>query len=294
MFSESGLYIGSIHQASDRFCAASAVKEGGVIGVFNRGVNALWFNGSNSNAVERMHEIKGEGRQGRPVALTIGFDKFVSMIDKQFLAMGVRDFLGSEDLKRSLGSLCFIRAPIARNFCETVPKHSLSFDENGRVWVQTWDAFGHKPTVFLLKTIENLGIEYPAVTSMNISGNSEIVDQEEGEKFCRERSMPVYLRDEKANPYVLGSYTIITLSDRGVELTRDGNVPGRIIQRIFNLPLLEEMSRKSHYPQLDFPENLLEGLSSRGMRMAVLLYLKGRSPQEINRTLLRFAKISSF
>lgn len=278
--------VGSIWDRVDREYTAGYVLNGGIVGVFNRGVNALWIDAKNHAAVSKLQEIKGEGRQGRPVALTIGFDVFARMIDTNSLTAELQEFLAlSRDLKNELGSLCFIRAPLKPEFIDRVPYSSISVDEKGRTWIQTWDPYGHKPTDDLIRIMVGLGIEFPAVTSMNISGQPEIVDQIGGERFCREYGIPVYLKDEKTRLDLQGSYTIITLSEKGAELTRDGNVPGRAIQSILRVPLITEGARQSNYPQLDFPPHLVDGLSPRGVRMAILLYLEGREIEQINRTL---------
>lgn len=286
------LQVGSLLDSKDREMAAGLVAKGKVIGVFNRGVNALWIDGENTHAVQNMQEMKGEARQGRPVALTIGFDQFVRMIDSVSLAPEVKRFLevysGLErSLKKELGSLCFLRAPLNPSFEDQVPRSSVSRDEQGRVWIQTWDPHGHNPTEQLLALMSKIGVKFPAVTSMNISGEPELVDQKLGEQFCSDKGVSMYLRDPKAREDLVGSYTIVTLNERGFELTRDGNVPGRLIEPIFNAQLLTDSARPSKYPQLDFPGELTEGLSPVGVRMAILLYLNGRDPIAINRRLKR-------
>lgn len=283
---DNSLKVGSIWNPIDRQDAAGVIKDGGIVGVFNRGVNALWINGQNQEAVTTLQAAKGEARAGRPVALTIGFERLVEMIDSDVLTDEVRRFLEvTQNLKAHLGSLCFLRVPLKHNFIKVVPLSSLSTDTQGRSWIQTWDPFGHQPTEDLIKGAESLGVEFPAVTSMNISGQPEIVDQNMGEEFCRESGIPVYLRDPKIHDKIRGSYTIITLGERGIEVTRDGNIPYRVIQPIFNLPFSTDSMALPKYPQMEFPESLIEGLSAREIRTAILRYVSGESPQEVNKFL---------
>lgn len=285
---DTSLKVGSIWDWTDREYAAGVIKNGGIVGVFNRGVNALWINGQDLTAVTRLQEVKGEGRVGRPVALTIGFERLVEMIDPDVLTDEVRRFLEvTQDLKTHLGSLCFLRVPLKHDLMKAVPQSSLSIDTQGRPWIQTWDPFGHQPTEDFIKRSENLGVEFPAVTSMNISGQPEIVDQKRGEEFCRESGLPIYLKDPKIHDKIRGSYTIITLGEKGIEVTRDGNIPYRVIQPIFGLPFSIENMALPKYPQMEFPDSLIDGLSSRGIRMAILLYISGREPYSINRRLKR-------
>lgn len=280
------LKVGSIWEHSDREHAAGVIAGGGLVGVFNRGVNALWVNGQNSEAVGRLQAVKGETRGGRPVALTIGFDRLIEMIDLNVLTDEVRRFLvATGDLKDHLGSLCFLRVPLKEEYRTAVPVSSLSTDTSGRPWIQTWDPFGHEPTEDLIKIAEGLGVEFPAVTSMNISGQSEIVDQDEGEKFSRENGISIYLRDPRIHDRIKGSYTIITLGEKGVEVTRDGNIPYRLLQPIFGLPLSTEGMASPRYSQMEFPDDLTANLSPREMRLAILRYVNGEDPTQVNQFL---------
>lgn len=284
--------IGSIWEPSDRKDAAAVIAGGGLVGVSNRGVNAIWMDGKNLEAVERMQAIKGEARGARPVALTIGFDRLKEMIEPTTLTDEVRRFLvATGDLKDHLGSLCFLRVPLKQEYRVAVPASSLSTDTLGRSWIQTWDPFGHEPTEDLIKIAESLGVEYPAVTSMNISGQPEIVDQDEGEEFSRKSGIPIYLRDPRIHDRIQGSYTIITLGDNGVEVTRDGNIPQRVLQPIFGgLVFSTDKMTAPKYPQMEFPDILINGLSAREIRTAVLRYVNGEDPNEVNK-LLRKSRV---
>lgn len=283
---QKNIKVGSIHNVNDRKSAADFIANGEVIGVFNRGVNALWINGEDLKSVSKINRIKGEKRIGRPIALTVGFEKLIKMIDLKNLSKDVHEFLNlSEDLKKELGSLCFLRLPVKKKFAGELPVAALHTDKNSTIWLQNWDPHGHNSSESLVFAAQQKGVKYPAVTSMNISGKPEIVDQDEAEKFCRENSIGLYLRDPNAHPGLVGSYTIITFSKKGVELTRDGNIPGKIIAMIFNNKLISKNAKKSNYPQRDFPGHLTSGLNSKGIRMAILLYLEGKDPLEINNKL---------
>lgn len=284
--------LGSFLKRRDRKEAAEIVAAGEIIGVFNRGVNAIWLNGAEEVAMDRLYKVKGERRKGKPTALTLDLKYFVQFIDTSHLASEVREFIElSQDLRSHLGSLCFIRAPIKAEYIDVLPAGSLSKDKQGQVWAQSWDPYGHPPAEDLVKRIINLGVRYPAITSMNYSGSPEIVEQSEAGEFCKANNIPIFLKDDKANPLVKGSYTIITLTDKGIELTRDGNIPGRMIQPIFNsLILINDNVVPAKHPQLEFPKYLTEGLSAEGIRMAILLFLEGRNPLQINNKLRKNKK----
>lgn len=267
--------IGSLLSREDRKKAATEVAKGNAVGIFNRGVCALWFDGGNNKAVKRIWKIKGEGRKGKPVALTLDLEEFIPMIDTDFLPDDVKTLIVSPDFKSRVGSLCFIRAPIKPQHQKSVPDHVKSFEPDGICMVQNWDAYGATPTEKFLNKVRNLGVKHPAVTSMNITGQLEIVDQKEGERFCKKNGIQVFLKDPKAHPKHVGSYTIFTFDRGGIRLERDGNIPGRLFEKILGISINAKHARKSNYSQLKFPKRLLKNLTGAKVREAILLYLQG-------------------
>lgn len=263
--------VGSLLSKIDRDRAALEVLKGHIVGIFNRGVCALWFDGGNPKAVSEMVKIKGRG--SKAIALTLSLDEFIPMIDMAKLPKRTRDFLLLPDLKSRIGSLMFIRAPLRSDYLDSIPTYAKSFDRE-ICMIQNWDSHGHTPTERFLEKLKGLGVLYPAVTSMNASDKPEIVDQDEAQKFCQDHDIPIFLRDPKAHPEHKGSYTIITLHSDGIKLSRDGNIPGFIIEQIFDMPFSRDKTKQSHYPQLKFPENFLDGLTPRETRRKVLQYLR--------------------
>ncbi|MBI2040227.1 hypothetical protein HYT18_04075 [Candidatus Microgenomates bacterium] len=269
--------VGSLLKREDRNLAAILLAKGEIGGIFNRGVCALWFDGGNLKAVRKIWKIKGEGRKGRPVALTIGSEEFVPMIDENALSEKVRNLLYAPDFKQRVGSLCFIRAPLKASYQNLLPDHAKSFEAEGICMIQNWDPHGHDPTEQFLDEARRLGVKHPAVTSMNITGEREIVDQNEGKNFCQDHHIPIFLNDPQAHPKHLGSYTIFTFGAHGIRLERDGNIPGKFFENIFGMPVDMEVTKKPNYPQLEFPPPLFENLTGSKLREAILLYLKGQA-----------------
>lgn len=279
---------GSLWDNKDRLKAATLVARGEVVGIFNRGVNALWVDTENNSALKKLVKIKREERVNRPISLTLDLNQFIKAVDLGYISKEVRDFLSvSEELKENFGSLCFIRAPLKKELIGKIPKVAFYEDNKGIIWIQSWDPYGHIFTESFINSILSLGVKFPGVTSMNISGQPEIVDQKEAERFCLENKISYYLKDPYSNPKLQGSYTIITLSEKGIELTRDGNIPGKYIQTIFGFNFISNGSlpKAAKYPQIEFPDLMFDGLNSKGLRMAILLYLEGNEPAQINRHL---------
>lgn len=264
--------VGSLQSGKDRDLAARLVAKGGIAGIFNRGVCALWFDGGNEKAVEKISQIKGE-RKNKALALTLSLEEFIPMIDFEKLPDQAKDLLLSTDLKWKVGSLLFIRAPLKKKYHLLVPAAAKVMSEDGICMIQNWDSFGHEYTEWFLKKVKKLGIKYPCVTSMNLSNQPEIVDQKEAQDFCQKRGIQIFLKDPKAHPEHKGSYTIIAVDKNGISLTRDGNIPGRIIERILGVKLNKEKAKKINHPQIKFPDSLLEGFSPEEIRQNILQYL---------------------
>lgn len=267
--------LGSLENAHDRLKAARLLYRGGVIGFYNRGVNAIIVDGENKKAVKRIKTIKGEGRNGRPVALTIGFEVFLKMVDTSNLTDEVKEILELRDLKKDLGSLCFIRAPLHERFKGEVPAEALLIDDAGDAWIQTWDPHGHDYTEDLINQTLKLGVKFPAITSMNVSGNPEIINQDEAELFCKDHNIDMYLRDENANSKLKGSYTIIALEKRGTRLVREGNIPSWIIEKILNLKIDKKDADEAKYPHMKFPSDELSELPPEEIRSRILSHIRG-------------------
>lgn len=265
--------VGSLLNKADRIEAAKLVSRGEVIGIFNRGVCALWFDASKKATLNKIAKIKGEGRKNKAVALTMSLEEFIPMIDMAKLSDPVKKFLLSADLKHKIGSLVFIRAPLKAEYISSIPESAKTFDSRGFCMIQNWDSFGHTAVEQFLTTVKQLGVTHPGVTSMNRSGQPEIVDQIAAQKFCQEQKVPLFLKDPTVHPQYQGSFTIISLEQDGVTLSRDGNIPGWVIEQILGFPLISSNTKQPNYPQLDFPKKLLLGLPPHQIRQQVLGYI---------------------
>ena len=266
-------FIGSLLNKEDREKAAKLLSTGEVVGIFNRGVCALWFDGGNVKSVEKIWKIKGEKRKQRPVSLTLGLEEFISMIDINLLHPDVKKLLNSPDFKDKVGSLCFIRAPVLAQHQKSIPDHFKSF-EGGICMLQNWDSFGHESMESFLESVKKLGVKHPAVTSMNETGKPELVDQTKGMIFAKKHDIPIFLKDEKAHPSHFGSYTIFTFGRKGIKLDRDGNIPARFFKKIFGISIDTKNVKKSIHPQLKFPDKIFKNLAGAKIRQAILLYLQ--------------------
>ena len=279
--------VGSLWEPASRERAASLAAQGLPIGVYNRGVCAIWGDGANKDFVDAILQIKGEKRGERPMGASLPTSDFVTLLDPAKIPENLRSvFLVAEELASRTGSLCFIRGPVTQEAASSLPGSIVSWVE-GTPIVQNWDAQGHKPTYLFLKTLMEKGVAYPAVTSMNVSGTPEIVDQDAGIAFSRAKHIPYFLTDPKDTKNVIGSYTILSIGQAGVELVRDGNIPGHVFATLLGTRIETSRTIPAKYPQPTLSPELTDGLDPREARIAILSSLHNFPEAKIQATLAK-------
>jgi tRNA A37 threonylcarbamoyladenosine synthetase subunit TsaC/SUA5/YrdC len=244
--------IRSIQISAERNRAVAWVKGGAVVGVRARGVCGLWVDGTRTDAVNAIATVKGGQRGQRPLSTTLPAEEVVRLIDPDELAETARPvFLDAAELKNRLATLCFVRLPIRPAAVDVLPAGVRSRDEAGTWWLQNWFPDNTAPTSRLVAAMQAAGVAVPAVTSMNISGQPEIVSQTEAEEFCRARGVRLFLWDERQNPDVRGSFPILQVNRRGVSLLRDGHVPSYIFAALLEGTAFQRAGALSpQYPPL--------------------------------------------
>jgi hypothetical protein len=283
--------VASLRSPYARQKAADLAKEGQPIGSYNRGVCAIWGDGANPEFPATVAKIKGELRGNRPLAASLSTERFVEMLDLSKVPPSLHDtFLNAKKLADATGSLCFFRAPITDAAARTLPPSMVSEIDGVKI-IQNWDAKGHRPTHKLLRAFEHEGIEFPAVTSMNVSGEPEITSQQQGIEFSQVRGIPMFLEDPKDPHRAVGSYTILGLSDSGLQLVREGNIPSEVIQKLLGVEIdtSDHTVAKSMKP-LSFDSTRLEGVDPRFARIAILSSLQDR-PETITKAVLHTGRL---
>jgi hypothetical protein len=273
--------INSIWNPEARYKAVNLMKNGAPIGIFNRGVCAIWGQGENEVFINEILRIKGEKRLNRPLGATFLAEKFIPLVDKGHLTFSNSLFANEEDLVSRIGSLCFIRAPLKKSDLSNVPDSLISKSKDGIPIIQNWLPEGHRPTFLLVKLMHKLGIRCPAVTSMNISGQPEIVSQNEGILFSKDKNIPLFLYDPRDKELVKGSYTILGLTKGKVKLIRDGNIPGYLFDYLLETEIDRTRALPAKYKQPDFPFPLFRNLKPKELRYAIIGYLRGFEVQQI-------------
>ena len=215
--------------------AAELLRDGGTFGSLVRGVCAIWVDGTNPDAVEAVYKIKGERRGRRPFGVIISAKRVCKLVDLSRVAPSTRDLLSDpNELGRRIGSLCFLRYPLADSVAASLPEWVMSQTDDGTHWVQSWLPDEWAPTRNLIDALNNAGVDLPIVTSMNVSGQPELVEREEGLRFSATHGIALFLADPDASGEVKGSFPILSVGASGIKLAREGHFPGYLFDALLD------------------------------------------------------------
>jgi hypothetical protein len=244
--------VGSLRDPDDCRRAAQLMHEGSPVGVFGRSVASIWVDATNTAGVAAVYRIKGAKRTGMPLGMALAVDDLPRLIDPDLIAPELRPLLlDGSDLAARLSTLIWIRFPLRRVAVAALPECLMSNTPDGTRWGQGWITdLGDAHGVLLARLAEN-GIRLIAPTSMNVSGEPEIVDVEVGAEFCARHGIPLFLRDPDDARAVQGSYPIMEVNRDGVRLVREGHFPSYLLSRLLGgVPVQTEGHRPAKYPVL--------------------------------------------
>lgn len=268
----------SVRSKGDCDRAASLLNQGFPIGAYVRGVCGLWADGQHEEGLNALYRIKGAARGNRPVGTTLPFPSFIELLDPDGLSPKARELVFNENLLVGrLGSLCFLRAPLKPDKASLLPERVYSRTKEGTFWIQNWLPEGCKPTGKWMESIQETGISLPVATSMNLSGQPEIVDQEEGEAFCQTNDVPMFLRDPENPGQVQGSFPIIQVDSQGIKLLREGHFPPSLFQKLLAGWEIDLFSyENANYPLSNFPRGEGEEVDEPSvLRQQLLQFMDG-------------------
>lgn len=241
--------VGSIRDERGCRWAADLVSDGQPVGGFVRAVCAIFVDAGNPDAIEAIYRIKGEGRVGRPLSSVLPTAEFVRLIDPDEVPEELRDVvLDAAELEARFGSLGFIRVPIRREAVKALPPSVLSRAPDGKYRLQNYIPSSDDSVQMLVKEMAARGVKVPAATSMNLSGQPEIVEQYEGIAFCKAQAIPLFLADYKDGGRVRGSFPIVSIDRTGVKLLREGQFPGHLVRNLFGREVDMTNTARAKYP----------------------------------------------
>jgi tRNA A37 threonylcarbamoyladenosine synthetase subunit TsaC/SUA5/YrdC len=222
----------------DRGRATELVATGDVIGASFGSVYGLVADGMRPDLAAVMDAIKGQRRQGRPLSVCLPAALLSQLIDPVELHPSIRSWaLDGEGLARTLSSLALLRVPIREVIARELPAHLLSYVD-GVPYLQSLDPTGMPGLRDFMDRLWTRGIMFPAITSMNASGQPEIVEFAEAALFSRAVGLPA-LVDAPQSPRAKGSLTILELGPDGVRAVRHGTVPVAVLQRVVERAIVD-------------------------------------------------------
>jgi hypothetical protein len=270
-----------------RHLAAELIAEGKPVAAFFRGVCVIFGQGENPAFVKHVARIKGDRRENRPLSTMLPAEFFIELLDPEEISPALHSiFLDPAELTARLGSLCFVRAPISQAAAQELPQALVTYNENGVPLVQNIDPVGHRYFHQLVHDMFARGVLFPAGTSLNISGQPEMVDQDLGIEFSKRIGIPLFLTDDDTCYAMKGSHGILGIDHTGITLLRDGNLPVSLFTRLLETPINTANAQRPKFPQFTVRSDLIAGLEPCNIRRALLLYLRGWTKERI-RSVLR-------
>ena len=211
--------------------AAQLVSAGEPVGTYIDDVGTIWVDATNPAALQKVETIKGEKRTGRPLTAILFAADVVPLLDEEKIPATLHPiFLDPNELAARLGAIAPMRLPVRPAAAAQLPPVLITRTADGITWLQTLLPDGHPTISELVRAFNKAGVNLPGATSMNVSGQPEIVDQEKALAFSHQHGIPYLLRDPHSSHRVEGSFPILGVGPDGVALLREGHFPGRLFR----------------------------------------------------------------
>jgi hypothetical protein len=263
------------------------VANGEVVGASFGTVYGLVGDGHSLGLGTKVAAIKGHQRLGRPLSVCLPESRFSRLLDPAQIHPAVRGMaLDGHALSQTLSSLAFVRAPIRTSVAQDLPAHLVSIND-GVPYRQSLDPGGLPGARNLMRLLWRRGVHFPAISSMNASGEPEIVNYSRALTFCNDYGLAALLRPKSQIQQAQGSFSILEVGPHGLRAARHGVIPVPVLQRLVE-PLIDDaLTQVGDYPALDIPEQRLEGLNHHATCRAALLTLNTSLPTSLIRPLAR-------
>ena len=236
--------------------AVDVIRAGGVVGTHFGTVFGLLVDGSHAGVADEIMAIKGAARGHKPLAVATRPGRFVELIDVASLPPEVRRLTDQPWFVDRLAGMVAVRAPAAPGIA--IPEHLVS-EVDGRRWVQVFDPLRMPGASDLISAMWAAGVDWVAGTSMNESGQVEIVDLEEAVDFA-ERHELALLFQPAAMHEASGSLPILQLDPDGLRLDRQGIIAHHDLETAIGESIDATQAIPAHFPPMAVPPALLDGL----------------------------------
>lgn len=271
--------VGSINDLDSCREAARLIKEGYPVGGFVRSTCGIWVDADNPRGVEAILRIKGPKRTGRPISTMLYADDLLELIDFESIRPDLRPmFQDAGELASRLATLCFMRVPVTESAVRRLPEVVLSVTPDGIRWVQNYIPGKSSPGFPLVDAMLEAGIRIPSATSMNVSGEPEIVDQQDALEFCAAQGISLFLADPGVEPVAKGSYPIISAGPEGVKLLREGHFPGYLFRYLLQTDVDTSGAAPAKFPvYLTHCERCASGMEPHELHDEIVALLEGKT-----------------
>jgi tRNA A37 threonylcarbamoyladenosine synthetase subunit TsaC/SUA5/YrdC len=276
MENNSSFRVGSLGDHQDVNEGVKTIKNGGVVAAQMRRVFGMWVRGDDAEAVKKAHTLKGEEDLDKKMGSMMFCEDFVPMIHLDMVPKKLQPLVkDASQFKNRIGAMFHVRAPIKPEFVDEVPVVMKSY-QDGLHYVQNLDPHGHWPTSSFIWAMNQAGIKYVAVTSLNdhAAGETEIHKLERAIEFCKSKKIPLLLADPIATRKGLrGSFAIIDLSKSSA--VRDGHISIDLVEKMLGVDLDRSEMKPANYPPPDYRPILELDISPEGIRAAVIVFISG-------------------
>jgi hypothetical protein len=223
-------------RAGDRARVAELVRRGHLVGTSFASVYGLVGDGARPALGYEIAQVKGRAQLGQPLSVCLPATRLSELIDLAHVHPSYRAWaVDGAALAWTVSSRCYLRVPIRASVARELPPHLLSYLD-GVPYLQSLDPNGMPGIREFMGELWTNGVEYPALTSMNLSGTPEIVDFPDALRFARTAGLPALLLGP-SYPRSKGSLSILTLDPSGLAMSRIGTFSSEALQRSITVPI---------------------------------------------------------
>ncbi len=238
--------------------AIDAARGGAVIGAHFGTVFGLIVDGSHPDVADDIMRIKGAARGHKPLGVCLPPDRLTSVIDLPSLSPRLRALVSAPWFAEKLAAMVAVRAPLAP---EAGIPDPLRSQVDGTAWVQVFDPTRMPGASVLIAAMWQAGMRWVAATSMNDSGQTEIVELDDAADFARRHGLPV-LFEATAVHAASGSLPILELRADRLWLDRHGIIAVADLEAAIGAAVeVSETAAPAHFPPMPVPPGLLDAVA---------------------------------
>jgi hypothetical protein len=222
---------------ADRDRTAAFIRSGRIVGASFASVYGLVGDGLRPSLGYEIALIKGRAQLGRKLSVCLPSNRLSEMIDLAHVHPSLRTWaLDGDALAWTVSSRCYLRVPVRESIAAALPPHLISY-RDGVPYLQSLDPNGMPGVNEFMTTLWQTGVPFPAVTSMNLSGDGEIVEFAAAVRFAEAAGLPALMLGPN-QPRSTGSRSILELGPSGLLWARPGTFSLEALQRQITAPII--------------------------------------------------------